>query len=443
MFRKVLLSLISILTGLFCFSQNHPPRIEEVAAKFYNTYDLYSLPYPTVGIEKRKTDWKIVTKKYDAGNLADVDTFLFYDGSRKEYLKLPLAAKTDTAFIDYKNYIDVFSAGNYTLNQYYGYRGWYKDVIANLDNEKYLSDSALYSLARAYSAYARSLLTDQTADALTNETFALSLTPNCMSKQQINTYHAAIKKAIDYFEQLNRKNPAFETIVGKIGVKYANEIVIEFHSYLTYAGEYAHSFSLPDNLYPDSIIEKTKRVLDKCPKDAILLSFGDNDFYPVLYAQQKLGFRKDVYLINYNLIGMDRYIFMTSQPQFQSPFIKLSVSPKDYRNHINDYLFIQNNDSTIQFDDVIDIIKTGKKDENNLLNIPGKKFAVKRNIGQENVSHVYVEMSSSYLLKNDWILMDILNNLDGRKLVCQGLLYDALSPLNNYLTPIDENLFVF
>lgn len=67
--------------------------------------------------------------------------------------------------------------------------------------------------------------------------------------------------------------------------------------------------------------------LESCAPNAILFTFGDNDTYPLWYAQETEGVRPDIRIINTSLLGIDWYVNQLRYKVNQSAPIDVLWSP--------------------------------------------------------------------------------------------------------------------
>jgi len=82
--------------------------------------------------------------------------------------------------------------------------------------------------------------------------------------------------------------------------------------------------------------------LNSCEKDAIIFTYGDNDTYPLWYAQEVEGIRTDVRVVNLSLIAVDWYINKLRNRVNQSPPIKLSIPPDSIRGNKRNQMVFYN-----------------------------------------------------------------------------------------------------
>ena len=76
--------------------------------------------------------------------------------------------------------------------------------------------------------------------------------------------------------------------------------------------------------------EFARNYLESCEKDAILITFGDNDTFPLWYAQEVEGIRTDVRVLNYTLSGMHWYVEQLYNKVYESDKLPFTLDKKYY-----------------------------------------------------------------------------------------------------------------
>lgn len=191
--------------------------------------------------------------------------------------------------------------------------------------------------------------------------------------------------------------------------------------------------------------------LNSCAPNAILFTNGDNDTFPLWYAQEVEGIRTDVRVVCLELLNTDWYIDQLVHKAYDSDPVPFSLRKDQYRQGTRDAVLFHDRKIAgfIPVKELMDFVSSD--DRNNQLEVSPNKYysyfptknmripvdsatvvnngTVPKALAGRIVKNIDWTMTGNYVQKNDLMIIDLLAHNNWKR----PIYFAATAPASSYL----------